>query len=91
MAGKTIIGVLSMLVASGNGERCNLFRAQLRTILLTKDEKTGLSKLHIHKFRKKDLPEDYFRICSEVGSLLPEITKGIAEKPVEISSPSVFN
>lgn len=91
MAGKTIGGVLAMLVASGNGERCNLFRAQLRTILFTKDEKTGLSKLHIHKFRKTDLPEDYYRICSEVGSLLPEITKGIPEKSAEKINLPVFN
>lgn len=83
MAGKiSIVGVMAMLVASGQGERCNDFRAQLRQKLLVTHEKTGKIKAHIHKDR-----EHYPRECAEIGM---EIWNDILEPMMEDIPDRVF-
>lgn len=77
--GLSIIKSFSILVASGNGEKCNTMRAALRSCLITQDEKTGKSKIDLHKNCKKDskYKDDCLRISKEVGLVVQEILVGI--------------
>lgn len=88
MAGAlTIIGVMSMLVASGKGERCNDFRSQLRQTLLVTDEKTGLSKCKIHKYEKENMPKDYLRISREIWTILEPMMVDITDQAFGADGP----
>lgn len=61
----TVVKCFTVLVASGNGEKCIELRNALRDQLLVNDE-TGESKLNIHKFGKLNNPA-YKRVCAEVA------------------------
>ena len=77
----TLVKCLSVLVASGHGERCNEMRARLKDILLLKDSKTGISKWRIHKFGKEDesIKYDYYRVGSEVYKNIVPLLRDIPE------------
>lgn len=73
-----LANVLSMLVASGNGQRCNDIRAKLRQELLVIDLETGLSKIKIHREMKQELPAVHDRISREVGRI---VMNAVADVP----------
>ena len=73
----SVIKCMTILVASGNGIRCNDLKEVLRNHLLTRDEETGEMKVLVHKFGRYDFKEDHERICREVGSIIFPIMKGI--------------
>lgn len=67
----TVVKCFTVLVASGNGQRCIELRNVVRNHLLVNDE-TGDSKLNIHRFGKLNNPIAYKRICTEIAQkILP--------------------
>lgn len=64
--GFTISKCFSILVASGNGQRCALLREKLKKVWLETDNKSGKLKIRIHKFEKKSMPETYQAISLEL-------------------------
>ena len=79
LMGLSIVKSFSILVASGNGDKCNTMRAALRNCLVTPDSETGLSKIFLHKNCKKDpkYKDDCLRISKEVGGVVQEILNGV--------------
>lgn len=77
--GLSVIKSLSILVASGHGDRCNLLRSALRDHLLQVDEETGLMKIHLHKNCKSDekLKDAHYRVGRELGKIIRPILSGI--------------
>lgn len=77
--GLSIVKSFSILVASGNGEKCNTMRAALRNCLIAQDEKTGKSKIFLHKNCKKDpeYKQDCLRVSKEVGQVVKEVLTGV--------------
>lgn len=71
------IKMLSAMVASGRGQDCNLFIADLRTHLLTVDPKTGLSKVWLLKNGRQDHLKDFYRISSESVEIFSSHIKNI--------------
>lgn len=74
----TLVKVMSLLVASGNGDRCNSIRSNLRDLLLSVDEATGELKINIHKFGKDKYPIDYSRVCKEVSKTISPYLRGVS-------------
>ena len=67
----TLAKVMSLLVVSGHGDRCNNIKDNLKNLLLSVDERTGEMKVNIHKLGKEKFSEeDYKRICREVSVLV---------------------
>lgn len=79
--GLSIVKSFSILVASGNSQKCNTMRAALHTNLIAADESTGMSKVFLHKNGKRDpqYKEDYVRISKEVGTIVRGILDGIPD------------
>lgn len=77
--GLSIVKSFSILVASGNGDKCNAMRAALRNCLIAPDEETGLSKVFLHKNCKKDpkYKDDCLRVSKEVGEVVKEALTGV--------------
>lgn len=74
----SLVKSFSILVASGNGQRCNGLRAALRSHLISEDE-TGFSKVFLHK-NGRDLEQhrqDYVRISKEVGGIVRSALEGV--------------
>lgn len=63
----TLIECFSVLVASGNGQRCNKLREVVREHLLTEDEVTGEIKVRIFKFGRTSHPDLHSKIASELA------------------------
>jgi hypothetical protein len=79
--GLSIIKSFSILVASGNGQKCNQMRSVLKECLLMEDSETGLSKIFLHKNCKKDplLSEHCLRVSKEVGKVVKEVLLDIPD------------
>lgn len=79
--GLSIVKSFSILVASGNGQKCNTMRAALHTHLIASDEPTGISKVFLHKSGKRDpkYKEDCLRISREVGTIVQGMLGGIPD------------
>lgn len=75
----SIVKSFSIMVASGQGQRCNNLRSALRSCLIVNDEITGLSKIFLHKNCKKDpkYKDDCFRVSKEVGRVVQDNLAGI--------------
>jgi len=92
----SIIKVLSLFVASGNGDRCNQMRAALRHHLMVPDQKTGLTKIYLHKNCKTDpkYKDDHYRVGREIAKIISPLLNGIPAhfySQDELSSPSARN
>lgn len=79
MAGLNMMGVFSMLVASGNGDKCNELKTKLHTSILAIDPETGISKTRIHKYEAKSMPEDYLRISKEIGRIISPLMESVPD------------
>ncbi len=77
--GLSIVKSFGILVASGNGQKCNALKAALRSNLMGTDEKTGMSKIFLHKNCRKDsvYKDDHFRIAKEAGKIVQEVLSDI--------------
>jgi hypothetical protein len=72
--GLSIVKSFAILVVSGNGQKCNALKATLRSNLMGTDEKTGMSKVFLHKNCRKDpmYKDDAFRVAKEAGKIVQE-------------------
>lgn len=82
----TLVEVMSLLVASGNGNRCNKYRENLREVLLCVDSSTGQFKVSIHKFGKEEYPDLYKKISREVARVTNPLVKDIDSRFFNIQS-----
>lgn len=75
----SIIKTFSILVASGNGQKCNSLKSKLHHEILATDDETGMSKLYLHKFCRKapGMAEHHRRIALEVGDIVKEALDGV--------------
>jgi hypothetical protein len=60
----------SVLVASGNGQRCNDLRTELRNTLYEVDEQTDKYNLVIWKFGNKSNPKAFERVSKKVAKAI---------------------
>ncbi len=73
----SIIKCFSILVASGNGQRCNDLRDSLRKNLYEIDSETGKFKVAIWKYGKKSEPEAYTRISKDIAVAIGHLFKDV--------------
>lgn len=79
MAAKlSIVKAFSLLVASGNGNRCNEFRDALHRDLIATDPETGLSRVYLHKNGRDDgYSKQQRRISVELFNQVKSVLVGI--------------
>jgi len=68
---------MSLLVACGKGDRCNLYRNKLKETLLCIEPTTGELKVNVHKFGKEKYPDLYKKIAKEVAIITNPYIKDI--------------
>lgn len=71
----SLVKCLSILVASGNGSKCNDVCAELRSNMISRDQETGLSKVEL--FKSKSGSEASARIRKEVARIVLPKLNGI--------------
>ena len=64
----TIAKYFSVLVASGNGQRCDNLLRIIRDNLCTENQDIGKSNLYLFRQGKEHYPEEYKRICHGLAS-----------------------
>jgi len=75
----SLVKCVSILVASGYGDRCNVLCSRLRQQLLQTDPVTGLPKVYLHKYGKQKYAQDSVRISKEVGRVITPLLIGIPD------------
>jgi len=74
----TIVKCFSVLVASGNGQRCNELRKAVRESLLEVDEETDKFKVTIIKYGRQSMPKAHERVATDlardIGHLFTDIS-----------------
>ncbi|HVI41859.1 MAG TPA: hypothetical protein VM577_14510 [Anaerovoracaceae bacterium] len=75
----TIAKCFSILVASGNGNRCDRLRSTIRDQLLNIDPGSGQLKVTVHKYGKRD-NKAYLKICQEVAESIQPMFLDIDQK-----------
>ena len=75
----SVVKVFSILVASGNGRKCNSLRAALNDHLFDQDEQTGVSKVFLHKTKDPKYLEDNVRIRGELSHVVAPSLLGISK------------
>lgn len=75
----TIAKCFSILVASGNGNRCDRLLNTIRDRLLNIDPDSGQLKVTVHKYGKRD-NKAYLSICQEVASSVQPMFLDIDDK-----------
>ena len=83
----SITKCFSVLVASGNGQRCNDLRDSLREHLYEVDPKTGKFRVAIWKYGKKSEPEAYVRISKDVALVIGPLFNDISDHFFSIDNP----
>ena len=83
----SIIHCYSILVASGNGQRCNDLGDVLRKTLYEIDPETNKFKLAIWKYGKQSEPEAHMRISKSVGRAIEPLFKDISDHFFSIDNP----
>ncbi len=73
----TIVELYSILIASGNSNRCSQLRNTLRSQLFLSEGKTGLPKIEIFKYLKKKHPEEFKVIAKELRTAIIPIFKDV--------------
>jgi len=80
----TIMRCFGVLVASGNGNRCESLRSLLRHNLLVTHERLKQSKLWLHKYGRQDYPNLHkilrLELAEELDSLYRDISPVLLEK-----------
>ena len=69
----------SILIASGNGDRCNSLKSALHNELYTTDPLTNKFKVVIMKHGKHSMPEDHKRIAKSVSGIVSPFFKDIPD------------
>ena len=83
----SITKCFSILVASGNGQRCNDLRDVLRDVLYEVDSDTNKFKISIWKYGKSSEPEAYARISKEVARVVGPLFRDIDDHFFSIDNP----
>lgn len=73
----TIPKCYSALVASGNGAKCNELKNKINSILLTKENNTGLLKVIVFKYYKEQFPDIAKLISNELKKSINEVVNDI--------------
>jgi hypothetical protein len=73
----SIIKCFSILIASGNGDRCQELRNRLKERLHSYDKDTQQYKVYLIKFGQKEMPEDHKRVSKEVFSDIRSLFKDV--------------
>jgi len=84
----SIVHCFSVLVASGNGQRCNDLKELLRENLYEVDSKTAKYKVAIWKFGRKSEPEAYKRISMDVAIAVQHLFKDVDDHFVSVDNPA---
>ena len=84
---KSIVHCFSVLVASGNGQRCNDLKEVLRDNLYEIDAKTDKHKVAIWKFGRHSSPEAYKRISIEVAVAVEHLFKDVDDHFISVDNP----
>lgn len=83
----SIIKCFSILVASGNGQRCNDLRDSLRKELYEVDPETEKFKIAIWKYGKKSEPDAYVRISKNIAVAIKSLFHDIDDHYFSIDNP----
>jgi len=75
----TIPKCFSLLIASGNGQRCNDLRIAVRKSLITVDEETNKCKLVILKFGRDTMPDAHKRASLDLARDISPLFMDISE------------
>ena len=69
----TIPKCYSALVASGNGAKCNELKKKINSVLMNKENNTGLLKVTIFKYYKEEFPDIAKLISHELKQTIDEV------------------
>lgn len=83
----SITKCFSILVASGNGQRCNDLRNILRENLYEIDPETNKFKIAIWKYGKESEPEAYVRISKDIAAVVGPLFVDIDDRFSSIDNP----
>ena len=84
---KSIVHCFSVLVASGNGQRCNDLKEVLRANLYKVDAQTDTHKVAIWKFGRRSNPEAYKRISMEVAVAVEHLFRDVDDHFISVDNP----
>ena len=85
---KSIVHCFSVLVASGNGHRCNDLKKILRQELHKVDPETNQYKLGIWKYGSKTTPKAYKRISLDVARALEHLFVDVSDHFISVDNPA---
>ena len=85
---KSIVHCFSVLVASGNGQRCDDLKRVLRDNLYEVDSVTDKHKVTIWKFGRRSDPEAYKRISIEIAVAVEYLFKDIDDYFISVDKPT---
>lgn len=77
--GLSVIKCFSVLVSSGNGQKCNVLSSVLRDHLFDIDKETGATKIAIYKTNNPKYVDDHRRIGSELSKVISPIINSIPD------------
>jgi hypothetical protein len=77
----------SILIASGNGGRCNDLRDLLRKELFTIDESTGKHKVVIMKHGRRSMPDDYNRVSKQIATVMSPLFMDVEDHYFSVDLP----
>lgn len=83
----SITKCFSVMVASGNGQRCNEFREALRANLYEIDPETNKYRIAIWKYGKQTEPEAYLRISRDVAAIVGPLLRDIDDHYFSVDHP----
>lgn len=84
----SIVHCFSVLVASGNGQRCNDLKEVLRENLYEIDPLTAKYKVAVWKFGRQSEPEAYRRISKEVAVAVQHLFMDVDDHFVSVDNPA---
>lgn len=84
----SIIHCFSVLVASGNGQRCNDLKKLLRKKLYEVDPETNKFKIAIWKFGRKSEPEAYKRISKNIAAAVEPLFADVSDHFISVDNPA---
>lgn len=76
----TLAKILSILVVSGNGQKCNSVVSALREFSFIKDEETQKTNGFIIRYGKEEYNRSYYRIGEELFYVLTSQMDGIESR-----------
>lgn len=71
----TLTQCFSALIASGNGQRCNDFKNQIRQQFLSLEEQTGEHKSLLFKYGYEKYPEVHKKLRQEMGGIISSLVE----------------